>query len=109
MDQLRQAFKRIGVTRETLAKNHIKQSLVILLPLTTLPKDVIVSYLKERFREYLEYPDKTPLFLVAKAFSESKRSETSFEVFLEETSKSLNLSKGTILLIRNEWDLKRLD
>ena len=109
MDQLHQAFKRIGVTRGTLAKNHIKQSLTVLLPLTTLPKDIIVSYLKERFREHFEYPDKTPLFMVAIAFSESKRSVQPFKVFLEETSKSLNLSKGTILLIRNEWDLKRLD
>jgi len=107
VDQLRHAFEKFGVTKETLVKSTIKKSLGFLISQTTLPKDIIVSYLKERFRDFKEYPEETPLYRISMAFSKSSQNSEDFTVFLEKTSDDLQLSKGTILLMRNEWGLKR--
>lgn len=107
MDQLRQAFRRVGVTRETLAKAVAQEHINFLVDQSSLPRDVIFTYLKERFRRFGEYSDQTPLYRIAQAFSKSRKLREPFTEFLDRVTGELKMSRGAVLLMRNEWGLQR--
>ena len=107
MDQLRQAFRRVGVTRETLAKAITQEHINFLANQSSLPKDVILTYLKDRFRRLGEYSDQTPLYRIAQVFSQSHKLQEPFVEFLDRATGELKMSRGIVLLTRNEWGLRR--